>query len=278
MKKKFTSILIALAMLLILVPEAVFAAEITVKDINGSIYTLQVETGDSIDNVKAKIQEQTGIDPADQILIYAGKQLEDGRTLYDYGITGGERIHLVKKVSSSCDHTWSKSYTVDKEATQTEHGQKSIHCTSCDAMQEGSEQVIHYMKHYKKSGGYLKNGTEYDYCTICEIKQNIKTLAGYSSYVIKNIKICRCSKSFKIWWAKASKTNQKKMTGYQIRYSTKSSMKNAKYAYAGKTSRCKKVTKLGKHKKYYIQVRNYMKKSGTTYCSKWSGKKSVRTK
>jgi len=75
-----------------------FGEQLFVKTLTGKTVTIEVEEGESIEDVKAKIAEKEGIPPEQQRLIFGGQQLQDAKTLEDYDVGDDATLHLVLRL------------------------------------------------------------------------------------------------------------------------------------------------------------------------------------
>ena len=124
------------------------AMQVFVKTLTGKNITLEVEPTDSIEAIKAKIQEKEGIPPSQQVIIFNGKMLNEGKTLSDYNIQKETQLYLGPRTISSihynaaigayeincADNMHDLAVFVNGSGTYTTGGEAETSAHSCEGL------------------------------------------------------------------------------------------------------------------------------------------------
>ena len=123
--------------------------------------------GSSVPETYIDVQYENNIDIGTATVILTGKTPYYGQKKYHF------RIVPESEEDNECNHEWNESFTIDKPATCAEEGSKSIHCSICDAVKDGSEIVIQKTDHTfggwntTKEAACTEDGIHEKACTVC---------------------------------------------------------------------------------------------------------------
>lgn len=174
-------------------------AESDVEDRYNTTITKTVHAGDLVDsgNATSTLNSYRGLQAINDEFRQALPQLaEDGSdNFYTYGHEHDQSVTSDAVANHFLDSAGqSGSTSPTRDTGVKELGDWGYLCGK--AKTETAAARGHIWQHYKKAAGLLRNGTEYDYCTVCKIKKNVKTLKGYATLLCEEIQGCQRIKKF----------------------------------------------------------------------------------